>query len=183
MSSTGFESQIGKGVSSKLLVKGTARIEGAANGEITRDEIVEAEIVEAGGLPEQEIAPGAGWEGVPDDYEPASESLIGEGAKVSGRLFFSAPARIEGEAEGEITGDEIVIAERAIVAARVTALRVRVAGTLSGEIIASERVELLKTARVQCSISTPRLVLAEGAIFDGECFMSKKPSGPGKAAR
>ena len=39
----------------------------------------------------------------------ASESCIGKGTKISGKLNFREPARIEGEAEGEITGDEIVI--------------------------------------------------------------------------
>ncbi len=101
------------------------------------------------------------------------ESRIGRGAKVSGKFFFRAPASIEGEADGEITGEEIVIAKGAVVAARVKASRVTVAGTLSGELIASERVELLDTARVQCSISTPRLVLAEGAKFDGDCKMPR----------
>lgn len=105
--------------------------------------------------------------------ESAFESKIGKGTKVSGKLLFKAPAMIEGEADGEITGDEIVIANGAIVTARITAARISIAGSVSGEIVARERVELLPTARVRCSINTPNLVLAEGAKFDGDCKMPR----------
>ena len=101
------------------------------------------------------------------------ESRIGKGTKVSGKLSFRAPAKIEGEADGEIAGDELLIANGAVVAARITASRLTIAGTVSGEIIARERVELLPSARVKCTISTPSLTLAEGAKFDGDCKMPR----------
>jgi len=101
------------------------------------------------------------------------ESRIGRGTKVSGKLNFDAPARIEGEAEGEISGGEITVSETAVVTANIKAVKVTVAGIVSGEIVASERVELLSSARVRCNINTPRLVLNEGATFDGDCKMPK----------
>jgi len=105
--------------------------------------------------------------------ESAFESRIGKGTKVSGKLFFKAPARIDGEVDGEITGEEIVIAQGAVVTARINAVRISIAGSVSGEIIARERVELLPTARVRCSINTPTLMLSEGAKFDGDCKMPR----------
>jgi cytoskeletal protein CcmA (bactofilin family) len=106
--------------------------------------------------------------------DAAFESRIGKGTKVSGRLNFRASARIEGEAEGEITGEEILIAQGATVTARIAASRVTVAGQVNGEIIARERVELLPTARLECTITTPSLVLNEGAKFDGDCKMPRQ---------
>jgi cytoskeletal protein CcmA (bactofilin family) len=105
----------------------------------------------------------------------AFESRIGRGTKVSGTLSFRAPVKIEGEAEGDISGDEIFIAQGAVVNARIAAARVVVAGSLSGELVASERVELMPTARVRCTLTTPNLVLDEGAQFDGECRMPRAP--------
>ncbi|HLW72230.1 MAG TPA: polymer-forming cytoskeletal protein [Candidatus Binataceae bacterium] len=99
------------------------------------------------------------------------QSRIGKGAKISGKLNFRAPAKIEGEVDGEITGDEILIAEGAIVTARIAATRLTVAGQVSGEIIVRERLELLPTARLKCAITTPSLVLNEGAQFEGDCKM------------
>lgn len=103
--------------------------------------------------------------------EAAFDSRIGKGTKISGTLNFKAPVKIEGEAEGDITGDEILIAESAVVTARVTALRLIVAGRLSGEVTARERVELMPSARVRCTLTTPSLILREGAQFEGDCKM------------
>ena len=106
--------------------------------------------------------------------DEAFQSRIGKGTKISGKLNFRAPAKIEGEVEGEITGDEILIAEGAIVTARLAATRLTVAGQVSGEIIVRERLELLPTARLKCAITTPSLVLNEGAQFEGDCKMPRE---------
>src|SRR5215469_15098955 len=102
------------------------------------------------------------------------DSCIGKGTKVSGKMNFSQPARIEGEAEGEITGDEIVIAPGAVVTARIAAVRLTIGGTVTGEVIARERIELLPSARLRCTLITPSLVLNEGAQFDGDCKMPRE---------
>jgi cytoskeletal protein CcmA (bactofilin family) len=102
------------------------------------------------------------------------ESRIGKGTKISGKLNFRAPANIEGEVDGEITGDEILIAEGAIVTARIAATRLTVAGHVNGEIIVRERLELMPTARLKCAITTPSLVLNEGAQFEGDCKMPRE---------
>jgi cytoskeletal protein CcmA (bactofilin family) len=106
--------------------------------------------------------------------ESSFQSRIGKGTKVSGKLNFKAPTKIEGEAEGEITGDDIVIAQGAVVTARIAAARITIAGSVSGELIARERIEVLATAHLRCTISTPRLVLNEGAVFDGDCKMPRE---------
>ena len=106
--------------------------------------------------------------------ESGFESKIGKGTKASGKLNFRGPVKIEGEAEGEITGDEVIIASGAVVSARISAAKVTIAGAFSGEVTARERVELMATARAQCTINTPSLVLNEGAQFDGDCKMPNK---------
>jgi cytoskeletal protein CcmA (bactofilin family) len=110
---------------------------------------------------------------LPMVIEPGGTSLscIGRGIRISGKLNFRELAKIEGEVEGEIIGDEIEIATSAVVRARITANRIRVAGQVNGEIVARERVEVLPTGRLRCTITTPKLVISEGAQFDGECKM------------
>jgi len=107
------------------------------------------------------------------DPETASSSCISTVIRISGKVEFRELAKIEGEAEGEITGDEIEIAPSAVVMARITANRLRVGGQVNGEIVARERLELLSTARLRCTINTPRLVVIEGAQFDGDCKMPR----------
>src|SRR5271169_6486492 len=93
------------------------------------------------------------------------ESKIGKGTKASGKLSFRGPVKIEGEAEGEISGEEVVIATGAVVSARISATKVTIAGAFSGEVTARERVELRGTAGVKSTISTQTLVQKEGAKF------------------
>ncbi|HVA83814.1 MAG TPA: polymer-forming cytoskeletal protein [Candidatus Binataceae bacterium] len=101
------------------------------------------------------------------------ESRIGKGTKVSGKLHFHGSVRIEGEADGEIVGDEVVIAEGAVVSAKITATRLTIAGTVSGEITVRQRLELLSSARLRCTVNTASLILNEGAQFDGDCRMPR----------
>lgn len=101
------------------------------------------------------------------------ESRIGRGTKVVGKLTFGATARIEGEVEGEISGEELIVSETAIVNARINAKTIAIAGTVTGDITARERIELLATARARGTLKTPNLVLHEGAMFDGDCKMPR----------
>jgi cytoskeletal protein CcmA (bactofilin family) len=102
------------------------------------------------------------------------ESRIGTGTKITGKLTFRGRTRIEGDAEGEIRGEEIVIAQSAVVNAKLWATTLSIAGKVTGDLVASERIELLATARAKCTISTPRLVLMEGAQFEGDCKMPQQ---------
>ena len=101
---------------------------------------------------------------------------IGRGTRISGKVELRELAEIEGELEGEISGDEIEIGPYAVVMAHITANRLKVGGQVEGEIVARERIEVLPTARLRCMITTPTLVIAEGAKFDGDCKMP--PRGP-----
>jgi cytoskeletal protein CcmA (bactofilin family) len=44
-------------------------------------------------------------------------------------------------------------------------------GTVKGDIIASERIELGRSAHVTGNIKTPSLVIEQGAVFEGSCRM------------
>ena len=46
-------------------------------------------------------------------------------------------------------------------------------GTVNGDIYASEKLQLGRTARVMGNIHSPRLVVEEGAILEGSCNMLK----------
>jgi cytoskeletal protein CcmA (bactofilin family) len=46
-------------------------------------------------------------------------------------------------------------------------------GIVNGDVIASEKIQLGRTARVMGNVATPRLVIEEGAVFEGGCSMIK----------
>jgi cytoskeletal protein CcmA (bactofilin family) len=109
----------------------------------------------------------------------ASASLGGEpracldrGSKITGKVSFEGPARIDGEVDGEISGkDSVVISESAVVTAQIRAASVSVAGKVSGDIVATQRIEIRPNAKVSGNITAPVLVVHEGAQFEGHCSM------------
>jgi cytoskeletal protein CcmA (bactofilin family) len=124
-------------------------------------------------LSEISIYDDAGMEGLSMavDPEKISSPRISRITRIQGNIEFRGFAKIEGAAEGEITGDYIEITPSAVVTARITANNLEVAGQVEGDIVAHERIELLPTARLRCTITTPKLVIAEGAQFEGDCKM------------
>lgn len=109
----------------------------------------------------------------------ASTSVSGEmracldrGSKITGKVSFEGPARIDGEVDGEISGkDSVAISESAIVTAQIRAASVSVAGKVSGDIVATQRIEIRPGAKVSGNITAPVLVVHEGALFEGHCSM------------
>jgi|SRR5579871_174503 cytoskeletal protein CcmA (bactofilin family) len=101
-----------------------------------------------------------------------SGAYLDAGSKISGKLSFETPARIDGQVDGEINAkDSLTIGESAVVAAQIKADSVIVAGKVSGDIIAVRRIEIRPSAKVLGNITAPTLVINEGALFEGHCAM------------
>ena len=56
---------------------------------------------------------------------------------------------------------------------------VSIRGTVTGRVHGRERIELLAGSRVQATLVSPRLLIEEGAFFQGQCDMGgEKVSAP-----
>jgi cytoskeletal protein CcmA (bactofilin family) len=103
-------------------------------------------------------------------------AYLNRGSKITGKVTFEGPARIDGEVEGEINAmDSLTIGDSAVVAARICGVSVWVAGKVNGDIVATQRIEILPTAKIIGNITAPQLSVQEGALFDGHCSM--RPGG------
>jgi len=99
-------------------------------------------------------------------------ACLDRGSKITGKVVFEGAARIEGEVDGEITAkDSLVIGESAVITAQIRAASVSVAGKVSGDIVATQRIEIRPNAKVSGNITAPILVVHEGAQFEGHCSM------------
>jgi cytoskeletal protein CcmA (bactofilin family) len=100
-------------------------------------------------------------------------AFLGEGTQFKGVLSFAGAVRIDGQVEGEIVGEEVlIIGEPGQVKAEIEVGTLVVSGQVQGNITARQRVELLRPSRVTGTIRTPCLVVAEGALFNGNCEMA-----------
>jgi cytoskeletal protein CcmA (bactofilin family) len=101
-----------------------------------------------------------------------ARAYLDRGSKISGKISFEGPARIDGEVDGEIVAkDSITIGESAVVTAHIRAASVTVAGKVSGDITASQRIDIRPSAKVSGNITAPVLSVQEGALFEGHCSM------------
>jgi cytoskeletal protein CcmA (bactofilin family) len=101
-----------------------------------------------------------------------ARAYLDRGSKITGKISFEGPARIDGEVDGEINAkDSLTIGESAVVTAQIRAASVAVAGKVSGDIVATQRIEIRPTAKVSGNIAAPVLSVQEGALFEGHCSM------------
>ena len=110
---------------------------------------------------------------------PAADAraYLDSGSRISGKLSFDGPTRIDGQVDGEITcKDSLTIGESAVVTAQIRAASIIVAGKVSGDIIASQRIEIRPSAKVIGNLTAPVLVVHEGALFEGHCVMQPEAS-------
>lgn len=81
---------------------------------------------------------------------PSEErNYLAKGSRVSAKLSFQGPARIDGEFEGEIIAtDNVILGDNAVVTAEIKAASIIVAGRFSGDMTVSDGIEIRPSARV-----------------------------------
>ncbi len=108
-------------------------------------------------------------------------TLLARGAHFAGKVSFEQDAQIDGVVEGELHSTaELTVGETGEVRAGIQGCSVRVFGRVTGDIECSERLELLAGAQVSGNITSPRLIIHDGVVFDGECRMREKDAGPAR---
>lgn len=104
---------------------------------------------------------------------PKIETIIGPGTEMEGNLGTHESIRIDGKIKGEIHANSVVIGEYGVVLGDVTATNVTVAGKIKGNISANDSLELLPKGQILGDIRTAKLMISDGASFEGNCQMIK----------
>jgi len=100
--------------------------------------------------------------------------MIARGSRFEGSLTGSADILIEGHVSGTVDGTgRMVVAKPGKVEANLHAQVVVVSGTVKGNISADEKIELKSSADLKGNITAPRILIEEGATFEGEVRMAK----------
>jgi cytoskeletal protein CcmA (bactofilin family) len=103
-------------------------------------------------------------------------SIIGEGTKFKGEFDLNGLLRIDGDFTGVIrTKGKVLVGRNGRAECTLNAGTVVVGGVLRGEIISTEKVIILSTGLVIGNITTPRLIIEEGVIFNGSCKVTTSP--------
>jgi cytoskeletal protein CcmA (bactofilin family) len=106
---------------------------------------------------------------------------IGKSVVIKGELNGSEDLTIEGHVEGtiQLRDHVLTIGPNGRIKAQVFAKAVIVLGEVTGNVTASEKVDIRDNGSVDGDIVSPRVAIAEGAHFRGSVDMQRK--GDGKA--
>jgi len=112
---------------------------------------------------------------------------IGKSVVIKGELNGSEDLTIEGHVEGTIQLKDhiLTIGPNGRIKAQVFAKAVIVLGEVTGNVTASDKVDIRDNGSVDGDIISPRVAIAEGAHFRGSVDMQRKgaPAQPAKPAQ
>ena len=121
----------------------------------------------------------AGRPTLPTTPETADRTVIARPSKIEGRISGSGEIVVNGLVNGTIEATGTVrVAGQGRVEATVHGKIVSVAGTVTGDITADERIELETSARVEGNITAPRILIKDGANFRGQVNMKESERRP-----
>ncbi|WP_194976182.1 bactofilin family protein [Aquiflexum lacus] len=102
-----------------------------------------------------------------------STNVISKETKIVGDINAAGNIRIEGHLEGIVQSKtKIVIGDSAIIKGNLSSPDAEISGKVEGEVHCSGTLYLNKSAIVTGNITTQKLVVENGAVFNGKCQMT-----------
>lgn len=102
----------------------------------------------------------------------SSSNTIGKGTFLEGNIETYGNIRIEGRIKGDVKSkSKVALGNLSHVEGNITAQNADIEGEVKGKLDISELLVLKATAVVHGDISTGKLVVEPGAIFNGTCRM------------
>ena len=108
-----------------------------------------------------------------DIKEGTLGGFVGSGTVVVGEATFKAMLRVDGHLSGRISSNSgtLIVGSNGKVDANIEVAVALIQGTINGDIITTQRLELGRAAKVNGNVQTPSLVIEQGAVFEGSCKM------------
>ncbi|GGZ23190.1 hypothetical protein GCM10007049_15100 [Echinicola pacifica] len=103
-----------------------------------------------------------------------SSNVIAKETSIKGDIITVGNIRIEGKVDGTLSSQtKIVIGESAFLKGNIDTKEAEIAGQVEGEIRCHEILFLKKTAVIHGNILTKKIVIENGAVFNGTCKMTE----------
>ncbi len=111
-------------------------------------------------------------------------AIIGKSISIKGDLTGNEDLQIDGKVDGRIDlpNNQLTVGAEGQVKAEVTAKAVAVIGHVTGNVTATDKIEVESSGIVDGDVRAPRLIVQEGAVLNGAIEMGAKVSAPGVSA-
>jgi cytoskeletal protein CcmA (bactofilin family) len=118
----------------------------------------------------------------PDAQGGNSMATIGQSIIFKGEMTGDEDLEIDGQVEGnvDLKNHQLTIGPNGILKAEVIAKSIIVIGKVTGNLVATERIEVQATGLVEGDVRAPRLNVQEGAVLNGGIDMSPSGASAGK---
>jgi cytoskeletal protein CcmA (bactofilin family) len=104
-------------------------------------------------------------------------SIIGEGTRFNGELDLNGLLRIDGDFCGTVrTKGKVLVGKNGRAECTVYAGTVVVGGVVKGNVFAEEKVVILSTGVLLGNVASPRFIVEEGVILNGNCRIVARSS-------
>lgn len=104
----------------------------------------------------------------------ALDCYVNENAEFSGDMSFKGMLRLDSHFSGSVSSEAgtLIVSSGAVVDADIEVGVAHIYGTVNGNIVARERLEIKRTGKVVGDLHVVELLIEDGAIFDGRCRMT-----------
>lgn len=116
-------------------------------------------------------------------YNSSSNSInsLVSGTKIEGKIITQSDLRIDGEIEGDIEcNGRFIIGESGRVNGNISCHNAVVEGSFEGIIKVQDTLDIKEAGSVTGDVTTNKLMIAPGAVFNVNCDMGKKIKNLGK---
>lgn len=103
-------------------------------------------------------------------------ACVGATLEIKGKISGEEDLQIDGKVEGPVSvpGHRVTVGRSGQVQAEITAREVMIYGKVTGNIRASDRVEIKKDGMLTGDITTARISIEDGAIFKGRIEIERQ---------
>jgi cytoskeletal protein CcmA (bactofilin family) len=117
--------------------------------------------------------------------EESGQGRISRGVEISGDVVFADSLLVDGKVTGKLVSENgtLAIEQTGEIKADVDVGICVIRGSVHGNINAKSRIEIYRTARVQGDLTTPVLLVEEGAQLSGAVKMGKEASPASESRR
>ena len=104
--------------------------------------------------------------------ESTATNHIVQGTEINGDLVSDSNVLLEGDMNGNIScSGKVIVGASGKVIGNLVCVHAEIQGTINGEITVEGLLTLTATAQIKGDIQTAKLVIQEGAMFEGSCVM------------
>ncbi len=102
-------------------------------------------------------------------------TIIGKKSKIDGDLNITGGLRVDGEITGNVRTDSfLTLSKNGFIKANVVARECLISGRVIGDVTIEDVLEIGDTGRIDGSIKAGKLIINSGAVFNGNCLMTKE---------